>query len=95
MRQGRLDLPTLVARFTSGPARLLNLPGGRLSLGAPADVTVLDLERAWTVEPRHLLSRSRNTPFAGWTGVGAPVLTLVGGKPALPNQPLAVPGGAA
>jgi dihydroorotase len=95
VRQGRLDLPTLVARFTSGPARLLNLPGGRLSAGSPADITVLDLERAWTVEPRHLLSRSRNTPFGGWTGVGAPVLTLVGGKPALPNQPLAVPGGAA
>jgi len=95
VRQGRLDLPTLVARFTSGPARLLNLPGGRLSVGAPADITVLDLEHAWTVEPRHLLSRSKNTPFAGWSGTGAPVLALVGGKPALPSYPLTVPGGAA
>jgi dihydroorotase len=96
VRQGRLDLPTLVARFTSGPARLLNLAGGRLSPGAPADVTILDLERAWTVEPRHFHSRSRNTPFGGWTGTGAPVLTLVGGVPALPGgQPLAVPEGPA
>jgi dihydroorotase len=96
VRQGRLDLPTLVARFTSGPARLLNLPGGRLSPGAPADLTILDLERAWRVEPKRFLSRGRNTPFGGWTGVGAPVLTLVGGQPALSGgQPLAGPGGSA
>ncbi|HET6368757.1 MAG TPA: dihydroorotase [Pseudomonadales bacterium] len=93
VRTGRLDLPTLVARFTAGPARLLNLPGGSLASGAPADITILDLERSWTVEPNRFLSRSRNTPFIGWTGQGGPVLTLVGGVPALPGrQPLAVPG---
>ena len=93
VRTGRLDLPTLVARFTAGPARLLNLPGGSLASGAPADITILDLERSWTVEPNRFLSRSRNTPFGGWTGQGGPVLTLVGGVPALPGrQPLAVPG---
>ena len=93
VRTGRLDLPTLVARFTAGPARLLNLPGGSLASGAPADITILDLERSWTVEPNRFLSRSRNTPFGDWTGQGGPVLTLVGGVPALPGrQPLAVPG---
>ena len=92
VRAGRLDLPTLVARFTTGPARLLNLPGGSLAAGSPADITVLDLERSWTVEPGRFLSRSRNTPFGGWTGQGGPVLTLVGGVPALPGrQPLAMP----
>ncbi len=80
VRAGRLDLPTLVARFTAGPARLLNLPGGSLAAGAPA----------------RFLSRSRNTPFGGWTGQGGPVLTLVGGLPALPGrQPLTVPGAGA
>ena len=96
VRAGRLDLPTLVARFTAGPARLLNLPGGSLAAGAPADITILDLERSWTVEPGRFLSRSRNTPFGGWTGQGGPVLTLVGGLPALPGrQPLTVPGAGA
>ena len=96
VRAGRLDLPTLVARFTAGPARLLNLPGGSLAAGAPADITILDLERSWTVEPNRFLSRSRNTPFGGWTGQGGPVLTLVGGLPALPGrQPLTVPGAGA
>ena len=96
VRAGRLDLPTLVARLTAGPARLLNLPGGSLAAGAPADITILDLERSWTVEPGRFLSRSRNTPFGGWTGQGGPVLTLVGGLPALPGrQPLTVPGAGA
>src|SRR5262245_8854932 len=50
VRPGLLDLPTLVARMSSGPARLLSLPGGSLAPGAVADVTILDPERPWTVE---------------------------------------------
>jgi dihydroorotase len=80
VRARLLDLSTLVARLSTGPARLLNLPGGTLAVGAPADLTVLDLERPWTVEPRQFRSRGRNTPFAGWTGSRAPVMTIVGGR---------------
>jgi dihydroorotase len=79
VRAGIVDLPTLVARLSTGPARLLNLPGGSLAVGAPADLTVLDLEQPWTVDPGRFRSRSRNTPFASWTGSGAPVMTIVGG----------------
>jgi dihydroorotase len=84
VRAGRMDLPTLVARMSAGPARLLNLPGGSLAAGAPGDITILDLERPWTVDPATFRSRSRNTPFGGWTGVGAPVMTIVGGVPVVP-----------
>ena len=84
VRPGVVDLPTLVARLSTGPARLLNLPGSSLAPGAPADVTVLDLERAWTVEPAAFHSRSRNTPFGGFTGTGAPWMTLVGGVKVTP-----------
>jgi len=41
---------------------------------------VLDLEGAWTVEPGKFRSRARNTPFGGFAGTGAPVMTIVGGK---------------
>ena len=84
VRPGVVDLPTLVARLTAGPARLLNLPGGSLAPGAAADVTILDLERPFTVDPTAFQSRSRNTPFAGFTGVGAPWMTLVGGVKVTP-----------
>jgi dihydroorotase len=83
-RPGVLDLPTLVTRLSTGPARLLNLPGGSLAPGAAADVTILDLEQAWTVDPAAFRSRARNTPFAGATGIGAPWMTLVGGRKVAP-----------
>ena len=80
VRPGTVPLPTLVARMSSDPARLLNLPGGRLTVGAPADVTILDLEAEHVVDPARFRSKSRNTPFGGFTGRGAPWMTIVGGK---------------
>ncbi|MCA9736932.1 MAG: dihydroorotase [Gemmatimonadetes bacterium] len=77
--EGVLDLPTLVERMSTQPARAFRLPGGTLDVGAPADVTVLDLEREWVVEPRTFRSRSRNTPFGGWSLKGRAVATIVGG----------------
>ncbi len=84
VRPGIVDLPTLVTRLSSGPARVLNLPGGSLAPGAAADLTILDLEQPWTVDPMRFRSRSRNTPFGGWTGTGAPWMTIVGGVPVAP-----------
>jgi dihydroorotase len=62
------------------PARAFRLPGGTLRPGSPADVTVLDLDAAWTVDRRAFRSRSRNTPFDGWSLKGRAVTTVVGGK---------------
>jgi dihydroorotase len=80
VRPGLLGLEVLVARMSTNPARLLNLPGGTLRPGAPADVTILDLDRELTVEPARFQSRSRNTPFAGWTLRGGPWRTIVAGR---------------
>jgi dihydroorotase len=79
VRPGLLPLSTLIARLSRDPARLLNLPGGNLAAGAPADVTILDPDAETVVEPLRFRSRSRNTPFGGWTLRGAPWMTLVGG----------------
>jgi dihydroorotase len=80
VHEGTLELATLVDRMSTSPARAFNLPGGTLDEGSPADVTVLDLERSWTVDPKKFVSRSRNTPFGGWELKGKPVLTIVGGR---------------
>jgi dihydroorotase len=80
VRPGLVPLTTLVARFSAGPARLLNLPGGSLAPGRPADVTVLDPDRELTIQPGRFHSRSRNTPFGGWSVTGAPWMTIVGGQ---------------
>jgi dihydroorotase len=84
VRPGLLPLTTLVSRLSADPARVLGLPGGSLGVGAPGDVTVLDLERELTVDPARFLSRSRNTPFGGWALRGGPVATIVGGRPVWP-----------
>jgi dihydroorotase len=80
VRPGLLSLSTLVARWSRDPARLLNLPGGNLAAGAPADITILDPDAETVVDPSQFRSRSRNTPFGGWTLRGAPWMTLVGGN---------------
>jgi dihydroorotase len=76
---GRIDWPTVVRLFTHAPATVLNLPGGSLSLGSAADITVIDPDRAWTVSAETLRSRSKNTPLLGMTVRGRAVLTMVSG----------------
>ncbi len=81
VQRGELDLATVVRRLTAGPAACFGLPGGALQEGGPADVTLVDLEMDWTIQPEHFQSRSRNTPFAGWAVKGRAVTTIVGGRP--------------
>jgi dihydroorotase len=80
VKPGLIPLPTLVARLSRDPARVLNLPGGSLAAGAPADLTLLDPDARWTIDPARFQSKSRNTPFGGWTVTGRPWRTIVGGR---------------
>jgi dihydroorotase len=77
---GHVDLATLVRALTDGPRQVLRLPAVRLAPGSPADLTAIDLGETWVVDPASFASLSRNTPFAGWTLTGRPVLTVVGGE---------------
>lgn len=76
----RLGLMDLIAKFTVGPARLLRLNKGTLSVGADADVTVFDPDREWVYARCHSASRSFNSPFYGWPLRGKAVATIVGGR---------------
>lgn len=76
---GVIGLSDLIERMSCAPARAFNLPGGSLGTGKPADVTVLDPDCEWTVDPSTFQSKSRNTPFAGWTLRGRAQITVVGG----------------
>ena len=75
-----IGLPRLIEMLTVEPARLLGLDRGTLSVGAPADVTLIDPNLEWTVDKEQSFSRSRNTPFHGWEIKGRAVRTIVGGK---------------
>jgi dihydroorotase len=78
--KGVLTLPGLVKVMSLAPRRILRLPGGVLAAGAPADLTLVDPEARWQVDPARFRSKSRNTPFAGFRLRGEVVATIVGGR---------------
>ena len=80
VRAGELSLGRAVERLTLGPSRCFGLPYGTLGPASPADVIVIDAEREWKVDPQRFYSKSRNSPFAGWTLRGKVVKTFVAGK---------------
>lgn len=80
VQTGELTLKTLVELLTIKPAAAFGLPYGRLEVGAPADLTVIDLETEKTIDPTTFASKGTNTPFTGWACKGWPIMTLVDGK---------------
>jgi dihydroorotase len=76
---GHLTLRHAVAKLSSHPARILGVPGGSLEPGQPADLTILDLHKSWTVDPERFQSKGRATPFAGEKLTGKPWGTIVAG----------------
>lgn len=80
---GAISWMRLIEMMTVEPARLCNLEAkglGRLAVGGPADVAVIDPDAGWTIEPSELAGRSKNTPFAGRSVRGRAVATIVGGR---------------
>jgi dihydroorotase len=75
-----IDPCRLIEMFTANPARLLSLDRGTLSVGAPADVTLIDPDLEWTFDKEKSRSLSRNTPFHGAGLKGRAVRTIVAGK---------------
>jgi len=76
---GVITLTRAITLLSSNPARILGLPAGTLAAGSPADLTLIDLAREWTVDPMTFASKARNTPFAGWRLRGKVYATVVGG----------------
>ena len=70
----------LIEKFTIQPARILGLDRGRLEVGACADLTLIDLEKEERIEVGSFRSKSRNSPFQGWTLRGFAALTVVAGR---------------
>ena len=77
---GQVGLPRLLQALSAGPAAILRLPQGRLSVGAPADLVRFDPDEPFVVDPAGLRSRCKNTPFDGARMEGRVKLTLVAGE---------------
>ena len=78
--KNKIDLPTLIAKMTAEPAKIFGLDAGTLTIGAPADVTVIDTEKTWTVDAEKFYTRGSHSPFVGRTLKGRAVATIVHGN---------------
>jgi dihydroorotase len=83
---GAVSMVRLVELLSANPARILRLPGGSLSEGAPADLTILAPDLPVTVSVARMRSKSKNTPFDGWSLRGGVAATIVGGRTVYVND---------
>jgi dihydroorotase len=86
---GRLSVRRAIELLSTNAAAVMKVPGGTLAEGLPADVTIIDPDRTVTVDAAALRSRSKNTPFHGWTLRGGVMMTMVGGRIVHENPALA------
>ena len=78
--KGIIDLPTMVDRMSRAPAEAFGLPGGSLTPGSVADLTIIDPAAEWTIDRQAFRSKSHNQPFDAWELKGRARYTIVGGR---------------
>ncbi|HWF83347.1 MAG TPA: dihydroorotase [Vicinamibacterales bacterium] len=87
---GVVSLPRLIELLSVNPARILRVPGGSLSDGAPADISVLAPDLPVTVAAARMRSKSKNMPFEGWTLRGGVAATIVAGRVVYANEEMSI-----
>ena len=80
VRTGKLTLTQLVERMSLAPAKVLGLNKGSLQVGMPADITIVDVESSYLIDPETFYSKGKNTPFAGKQVYGTVYYTIVDGE---------------
>ncbi len=77
---GHIGLPQGIEKMTAGPARIIGIDKGHLSVGADADIAIFDTKAKWTVDPKKFFSKGKNCVFSGKKLTGKAVYTIVGGR---------------
>lgn len=77
---GVLSLDELVEKLSTKPAKILNIRGGTLEKGKPADITIVDISKEYQVDREKFFSKGKNTPFHGKKLKGEIIYTIVDGK---------------
>lgn len=80
VKRGLMSFDKLVEKMSVNPAKILGINAGTLSIGAPADIAIVDLNKEWTVDVDKLHGKSKNTPFKGRRLFGKVKKTILGGR---------------
>ena len=86
VKSGKIPLVKLSKLMSANPAQILDLDGGEIKEGAVADLTVVDLNKKWTVNGEKFLSKGKNTPFNGYEVYGSVEYTIVDGAVKYKNK---------
>ena len=81
VRDGVLDLPRLFDLLAANPAKILSVPGGRIEIGAEADLILVDPDLPWRIDADRMAASAGNTPFDGLPVQGRVLQTIKGGQP--------------
>ncbi|PKM84149.1 MAG: dihydroorotase [Firmicutes bacterium HGW-Firmicutes-11] len=87
VKTGYLSLYELLERMSKAPASILGIHRGRIEIGSVADLTLIDLEKEWVIDPENFASKGKNTPFAGKSVFGRVKMTMVEGKVTYDDRP--------
>lgn len=80
VNKGIISPSEMVRKMSVEPNHIMGLSGGKLSVGEMADITIIDPEANWTVNPKHFFSKSRNTAFDGFALKGYAWMTILDGR---------------
>lgn len=80
VKPGILTMSELIEKMAVNPARILGISKGTLSVGKAADITIFNPDKEWTVDIKKLNSKSKNSPYNGYTLLGKPEYVIVGGE---------------
>jgi dihydroorotase len=80
IRPGHLDWQSAIQKMTINPARILGISKGTLAIGADADITIINPDVRWKVDPAEFRSKSTNSPFIGWELTGRADIVIVAGQ---------------
>lgn len=80
VKTGIMSFEQLIEKMSVNPAKILGINAGTLSVGAPADIAIVDIDEVWTVDTEKLHGKSKNTPFKGRTLCGKVKKTILGGN---------------
>jgi dihydroorotase len=93
VQQGEISLTQLISKLTGEPAKVIGRNGelGTLKAGAPANISILDLDREWIVDSRNFTSKGKNTPYDGYKFKGKVMATIANGRMAYIDDSLSCP----
>lgn len=80
VKTGILTIQELLEKMSYNPAKIINSPAGRIEVGAPADITIIEVDTPYTINKETFVSKAKNTPFDGMEVYGDVQMTLVDGK---------------